>query len=224
MTDSKLILLHSVNAGFSVSIAGRCFFIDALHNVKAGTYSTMTDDMVAAFLASAPAPDLFTCTHMHPDHYSEALAALAGEKYPDMIIVLPDERELFQLPGFSMEFIRMRHLSDIGGIPGNYCIVVRCAGKTLFFSGDSDPKDEDNVRRISGLRPDFALLSFPWITLSSGRRAVNALDPQHLAVGHLPLAEDDEYGYREAVLRSRDRYFPGAVLFEHSLQNAEFVL
>lgn len=224
MNDSKLVLLHSVNAGVSVSFGGYCFFIDALHNEKAGTYSTMTPEMVSAFLSSSPAPDLLTCTHRHPDHYSESLSSLAADKYPGMKFVFPEEPCLLQFPGFSIEFIEMRHLGDAGTVPGNYCIVIRCAGKTLFFSGDCDPKDEDGVKRITGLNPDFSLLSFPWVTLFTGRKAVEALNPQHIAVAHLPLEKDDEFGYRDAARKCIEKYYPDAVMLQRFLQSAEFTI
>lgn len=224
MSGSRLALLHSVNAGISASFAGHCFFIDALHNEKAGTYSTMTDEMLADFFSSSPAPDLLTCTHRHPDHYSESLSALASKKYPGMKAVFPDRPCLLQFPGFSAEFIEMRHLGDASGMPGNYCIVIRCDGRTLFFSGDCDPKDEDGLGRIAGLNPDFALLAFPWVTLFSGREAVAALNPRHIAVAHLPLEKDDEFGYRDAARRSIERFYPDAVMFERFLQSAEFFI
>ena len=167
---------------------------------------------------------LNTRHNRHPDHYSESLSSLAADKYPGMKFVFPEKPCLLQFPGFSIEFIEMRHLGDAGTVPGNYCIVIRCAGKTLFFSGDCDPKDEDGVKRITGLNPDFSLLSFPWVTLFTGRKAVEALNPSHIAVAHLPLEKDDEFGYRDAARRSIEEYYPDAVMFQRFLQSAEFTI
>lgn len=224
MSGLSLSLLHSVNAGVSVSLDGYCFFVDALHNEKAGLYSTMTDEMISAFLSASPSPNLLTCTHTHPDHYSEHLAALAADRFPDMKTALPDNPGIFQFPGFSIEFIEMRHLGDVGDVKCNCCIVIRCAGKTLFFSGDCDPKDEEGLQQIAGLRPDFALLSFPWLTLFTGRKAVELLNPRQIAVAHLPLEKDDGFRYREVTRRSIEKHYPDAVMLERFLQRAKFTI
>lgn len=47
---------------------------------------------------------------------------------------------------------------------------------------------------------DLAVLPFPWVTLPKGRAFVEeVIRPRRLLVHHLPLPEDDLYGYRPAT-------------------------
>ena len=56
------------------------------------------------------------------------------------------------------------------------------------------------VSGYSWLETVPAVMPFPWVTLPKGRAFVEeVIRPRHLLVHHLPLPEDDLYGYRPAT-------------------------
>lgn len=200
----ELKIVLSANAGVSAEIGGHRFYIDALHNTPSAGFSALSDRMPDEFVGYAGAPDIILYTHLHPDHYSAELTDRICCSYPEAKLVMPEKESITDFGYASVRLIPLLHMGEYRDVP-NFGIVIETAGKRLFFSGDSDPEEKSVLNKIEGLRPDFALLNFNWITLFSGRAALERLNPGHAAFVHLPYPEDDTEGYIRPTEHCRDR-------------------
>lgn len=219
----ELKVVLSANAGVSVEIGNRRFYVDALHNTPSAGFCALSGDMPQRFVDYAGNPDVILYTHLHPDHYSEELRDKLCRRCPEAILVMPGAEREADLGFASVRYISLTHMGEYRGYP-NYGIVIETAGKKLFFSGDSDPSEKSVLEKIEGLCPDFALLNFNWITLFSGRNALKRLNPRHAAFVHLPYPENDTEGYIRPTEHCRDRHRPEDAVLSRFLQTEKFDL
>ena len=213
----ELKIILSANAGVSVEIGERRFYVDALHNTPSGGFSALSGGMPEEFISYAGAPDVILYTHLHPDHYSAELTEKLCRDFPEAALVMSEKKCVKEFGFASVSLMPLFHMGEYRSIP-NCGIIIETAGKKLFFSGDSDPEDSDVLETIDGLCPDFAVLNFNWITLLSGRAALKKLNPTHAAFAHLPFPEDDKEGYIRPTLHCRDRHRPGDIVLYRFLQ------
>ena len=77
---------------------------------------------------------------------------------------------------------------------------------------------------VDGASIDLAVLPFPWITLPRGRAFVEqVIRPGRLLIHHLPLPEDDTYGYRPAAEAALGKVrVPEVQLFNRAFQEISF--
>ena len=223
MSEEKLKITLSANAGVCIELCGRRYYIDALHNSPSLCFSALSGDMAERFISAAGAPDIVIYTHTHPDHYSEPLAKKLMSEHPGAVLIMPDGEKDISTGFEEIELIKLTHMGEYRDYP-NYGIIINSGGKKLFASGDSDPQNEEVIEKISGLNPDFALLNFNWITLRSGRNALALLNPRSAAFAHLPYPEEDSEGYVRPTLRCRDRFSPQSAVLCSFLQTETIVI
>lgn len=219
----KTEIMLSVNAGFSLSIAGKCFWTDALHETHMSDFSTLTGDMPERFMTYAPEPDVMLFTHTHADHYSARLVEEAHRRFPKAQIFIPGEALPPAGEDWSVTPVQMPH-QDINNDRDNYGFLIECGGKRIFTAGDAEPADPITRAFTDGLEPDLAVLTFAWVMLFGGRSALTAMKPKNAVFMHLPLPDEDPRGYGRVTERMRDRYMPEGKVMAGFLQTEYFDL
>ncbi len=212
----KIKITLSANAGAAVHLGGKRIWVDALHDRKQPSFSTVDIPLQQEMYhcEAFAAPDYICYTHCHGDHFSEPLTAAAKRLWPKARIVLPEmvfeeqilvTGENFVISDYDlcMRFFRLPHEGEQYRDVVHYGILISCAGKNILLPGDCQVASPELGELISSTRIDLALLNFPWITLSRGKRFLQEyLSGAQLAVYHLPFARDDISHYRAAVDRA----------------------
>lgn len=212
-------ITFSANAGVALRLGGLRLWVDALHEEAVPGFSTLSSQLQAA-VESHPDfadPNLIFCTHCHPDHFSHRLIARAMERWPFAEVILPERqfesqlllsrpRELLVLPELSLQFVRLPHEGAQYADAAHYGCLLDHGGFRILIVGDcavASPVLREFLLETGPV--DLALLTFPWITLSRGRRFIREfIRPRHLAVCHLPFEQDDLYAYRRAALKAAE--------------------
>ena len=205
----------SVNAGLALCTEGLRLWVDAVHDEKLPDFSTLTPQQQRRLFLhpNFQDPDLICFTHCHPDHFSPGLCNLAMERYPAARVVLPEPYVDGQLPlhgqevmlpagGRLLTFRRLIHEGEQYRNTPHYGLMIEDEGDALLVLGDCalPPCDSGLQAWVAGREIDTAFVTFPWVTLPQGRRfLMEILRPEHLMVYHLPIPEDDVYGYARAA-------------------------
>ena len=210
----------SANAGAALHLGSVRLWADALHDKTVSGFSTLTPELQAAMAAHPDFadPNLIFYTHCHPDHFSEALTQQALTRWPFAEVILPERqfeeqlllsrpREQLFLPELSIQFVRLPHEGEQYADVAHYGCLLDQNGFRVLIPGDcavASPVLREFLMETGPV--DLALLDFPWITLSKGRRFIEQfMQPRHLAVYHLPFASDDIFGYRRAVTKAAEQ-------------------
>lgn len=194
---------HTANAGVYVTIGSVRFLLDALPRHAVNGFAALTPQQAEELLDTVFPPDLLLVTHCHPDHYSDTFTAMAVDRFPEMEVIRPWK----ELSGtrllretYSVQWFPLRHAhQESAPQVQNYGYLIEAEGRRIFCPGDADPRFPEVFALVDGLRPDVAILNFPWVTLSSARKALNAMAPRCTVLTHLPPANNDPLGFHRAV-------------------------
>lgn len=207
----------SANAGAALRLGRIRFWVDALHDQQVTGFSTVTPDRWSAIAAHPDfaEPNLIFYTHRHPDHFSRGLTAQVMDRWPFAEVILPEPvfahqilltrpHEQLILPELSVRFARLPHEGAQYAQVAHYGCVLEHDHFRVLLTGDCAVAAPELAEFLEETGPiDLALLDFPWITLRKGRQFIERyIRPRHLAVCHLPFAEDDCYSYRPAVVKA----------------------
>ncbi len=209
----------SANAGISLSLGGIRIWIDALHNEKTTLFSTVDEKLWERMKAheAFQEPDFIIFTHCHPDHYSYGMALEAKQLWPQATLLLPEktfdgqmvleEGKQFFWQGVRFRFFRLPHDGTGYEDVVNYGMLLSHGGFQVLVAGDAAIGCEALAEKLQGEKIDVAVLNFPWVTLRKGQRFIReVIQPESLVVVHLPFAEDDLEGFREATERAVSRF------------------
>jgi len=230
----------SCNAGVSIQTAGVTVWLDALSEPGETGFPALTSEQWRA-LQKCPAfqaPDAILYTHCHPDHYSRALTREALTRWPQARVLLPEPGLEGQIPirgarghlalgSLDVEFCRLPHDGRRYADVVQYGYLLTAGGVRILAPGDCPAGCPEAEPLVNGDPPDLALLNFPWITLPRGRRFLERCLPgTRLLIFHLPLAEDDRWGYRRAAEQACSRlpWHPDVRLLRAPLQQEELDL
>lgn len=210
----------SANAGAAVHLGGARVWVDALHRQPVAGFSSLSPELADA-VAKHPdfaEPDLIFYTHCHPDHFSQTLTQQALERWPFAVAVLPERRfpaqilldrprQQLSLARLSARFVRLPHEGEQYADVAHYGCLLEHDGFRVLLPGDcavASPVLREFLEEVGPV--DLAVVDFPWVTLSKGRRFLaEFVRPKHLAVYHLPFEADDVYGYRRAVRKAAEQ-------------------
>ena len=213
---AAVTVAFSANAGIALTLPGLRIWIDALHRQAEEAFSPVSRD-IWAYMKSCQDfsdPDILAFTHCHGDHYDKEYVLEALSLYPKARLILPEQAFSRQLllegeeticteKGYRLRFVRTVHGGAGGESVPHYSLFIEGRGLRLFYGGDVTGPSPRLEALLAGYRPDIAFLPFPWCTLIRGRLCLEkVIQPRHLILLHLPFAEDDVYGYREAVQRA----------------------
>ena len=220
----KISVTLSANAGVAIDFAGHRVWIDALHDQKVDGFSAVCPSLQKQMMQS-PAfsdPDCICYTHCHPDHFSEELTASAKALWPEAKLYLPEpvfpEQILVQGQSASyregelnLHFFRLPHEGAQYAGCIHYGVLLSLAGKNVLIPGDCQVASDALARAVVDVPVDLALLNFPWLTLKKGHTFHGeVLRPKRTLLYHLPFAEDDTNGFRQAAEK--------AIVREHSME------
>jgi L-ascorbate metabolism protein UlaG (beta-lactamase superfamily) len=205
----------SSNAGVALELGSVRLWSDALHAEKVPGFSTVSPALwqkIRTHEAFAR-PNLIFYTHCHPDHFSRDLTLQAKDLWPNAELILPERkfddqilisgrRDQLSLHGLSLTFGRLTHEGEQYAKVPNYGCIIDSGGFRILIAGDCAVGNPELADFIGETRIDVALLDFPWVTLRRGRLFIEqVIRPEHLVVYHLPFAQDNAWGYREAAAR-----------------------
>lgn len=228
----------SVNAGLSLRTQDLCIWVDAIHTEQTHDFSTLSPEHQRFLFASDDFadPDVIFFTHTHPDHYSWKLCEKAREMYPGAKLALPEQKHdgqillsgresILTVKNRLLTFRRIVHEGEEFREVPHYCMMAEDDGESILVLGDSAIAGADLKEWTEGRIIDTVIAPFPWITLNRGRNFLQeVLKPSHLLIYHLPLPEDDKYGYikaaRKAALKMNDDI--DIRLFTDAFQTEEF--
>ena len=205
----------SANAGLSVTVKNTRIWIDALPGRSIAGYSTLSAQQWEQVFSSEDFinPDLIFFTHCHPDHYSQELAERVRNQYPSVPLVMPEKHfpDQYLLTGkvirapfkdVALTFLSLPHeAARYRNVP-QYALLIDTGRVTILAAGDTETASDALRDYLTErqLRPDVAVLPFPWITLKRGRAYIEEiLRPSHLLINHIPFPEDDRNRYRDAI-------------------------
>jgi len=211
-------LTLSANAGISLELSAFRLWSDVLHDQQVPGFSTVTPALLASIRANEhfARPDLIFYTHCHPDHYSRRLTEQARGLWPLAGLILPEQefedqlllsgkRCRVALPGLNLEFGRLTHEGEQYAAVPHYGCILDQDGFRVLIAGDCDVASPELAELAGDVPVDLAILNFPWATLRRGREFLRqSLRPTHLVLCHLPFAEDNRWGYREAAARAAE--------------------
>ena len=211
----RVELCLSANAGFVLRMGEKRIWIDAVHDQKFPSMSTLTPMLYEQLLQHPlfAAPDLVFFTHCHGDHFSYDMARQVKERWPNTVLALPEQRfpdQLFltgnririETGDITLSFLSLVHEGAQYVEVPHYALLVEQDGYRILFTGDCQVAGKQLIQHLRGVEIHLAVVDFPWLTLRKGREfLMNELRPRQVAVCHLPFPQDDLYGSREAALR-----------------------
>lgn len=216
-------LTLTANAGVILSVGNKEILIDALHNKKVRSFSTVPRDIIAAVRNryAVCSPSMFLATHIHADHISAELWDDARRRWPECVfispappldgtIVLKPPHQSFAVDGIKVNAVRLMHEGIDFESVVNFGYFLEIDGFTVLIPGDCALKaTKELTELIAGRRVDLALLNFPWITLSKPRKFVlETIAPSHIVMFHLPFENDDLMGYQAAAVKAAQNLPP----------------
>lgn len=212
---SRHQLTLSANAGVALHCGPLRLWADVLHNQKTPGFSCVTPAILEA-LQTHPdftEPDIMFYSHCHPDHYARNLTIQAKTRFPNATLILPErefpdqillvgERCRFSLSGVTFNFARLTHEgAQYANVP-NYGCIIDDGSFRILIAGDCEVANPELSAFVGNTPIDLALLNFPWVTLRKGREFIEEfIRPKHLAIYHLPFADNNRWGYREAAAK-----------------------
>lgn len=226
----KLNITLSINAGVILEFDTSCvIWLDVLHKDSSNDleFPSLRQDMVDSIFeySEKHIPQAIIVTHPHPDHYSEELLTIAKTKFPNCSFILPWQSSLlrpkiFSYKDYSITSIPLphRYVSEKYQNINHYGIVISLHNKIIFSPADADPLSDEMKTLAEQLHPDIALLPFLWVTLSSCRDILNRMKPKHIILFHLPVPENDPFGFNHVTYSAKNRFYPDAVILNSFMQ------
>ena len=217
----QLQIALSANTGISLTLPDGIIWIDALHNKKTLSYSTITPELWEyinkdeGFIgADKMGPDIIAFTHCHTDHFSSHMTIEAHRLYPDAEIILPQNYfpwqkllsapvENFRLGNTKVSFIKARH-SGAEKLHKSYFAAVDDGETRILIPGDTALSETLLSDFAADFHADIAIMSYTWLLFSKGRRIIDEIiRPTHLIIDHMPFDFDDtKSGIRKNALKS----------------------
>lgn len=213
-------LTLSANAGLAIEIGGKRIWVDALHTRKHPGFSCVDENLQKKML-SHPAfqkPDVICFTHCHPDHYSRSMTEAACRIWPKAARLVPEEvMQSFSLEDLRITFFRLPHEGAQYAETLHYGIRIECGDENVLLTGDGAVGCEE----MNGMAPKVIVVDFPWISLPKGRRVLQEkIRPGKIVACHIPFAQDDVNGYREAAAKAA-RQMENVYLLQEPLETVE---
>lgn len=180
--------------------------------------------------------DLILFTHHHKDHFDAESTLKILESHPESAVFsTPKTYELlvghsscsselkkriyfgevplrktlsFNINGVSFYGTNLLHSGAQYKDVQNYCYTLDIDSETVFHCGDAHHSVENYKNcGVAELNVSIALLDFPYITLSSGRKVIKEfIKSQKIHLMHLPIASEDKYEWIKSVEKSIEKF------------------
>ncbi|NTW72623.1 MAG: MBL fold metallo-hydrolase [Eubacteriaceae bacterium] len=180
--------------------------------------------------------DLLLYTHYHEDHFdgrntlrflknngntklfstSQTLELLRSNEEYDILLeprllsaeLANKETRKFTIDRITFECTPLIHDGKEYQDVINFCYTLHMENKKIFHCGDAQPSELNYQQTaIPDLGITDALLDFPYVTLTAGRKVVqNYIKPEKIYIMHLPEESEDSYGWLNTVNKVVERY------------------
>ena len=232
----ELTVTLSANAGVAICGDGCRVWVDAIHDKKVPGFSAVTTQLQQKIPGcdTFKNPEHILFTHCHPDHYSRKLAAAAVEIWPKAKLYLPEQEFDHQVlicgqtcrvsDDLAFSFVKLSHEGIQYSDVLHYGVILRLRDKNILLAGDCATASPALSQALKDEKIHMAVLNFPWITLKKGVDFVKTYLPEaKLLIYHLPFAEDDINGYRQAAEKAAER-MPNVRLLMEPMQTEKVII
>jgi L-ascorbate metabolism protein UlaG (beta-lactamase superfamily) len=222
-------ITHTINAGVLLSNGDAAFLVDGLFSEKAANFSTPAAGMINRILNGRPPFAHISgilATHLHIDHGNPKLMARLSDgsvpvvaprtkKYASALkrianpLRLLDDApiESFELAGVSVKALCTKHDGDPSYAIEHYSYLFEFPEGNVFIAGDVAADDAVMRSVLEATETDTAIMNFPIIMRPAGRALIlDCIRPRRLLLHHLPLPEDDIFGYAEATRKMLEKW------------------
>lgn len=206
-------IFHTVNSGLYFKISNKIIFFDGLHRGPSIGLSDIPAEVLRHVEKGAGmfSEDSLLCfTHLHPDHYDEALTKNFLSLYPKAQMLSPKgchgaemtelEDGLFYMEQEEFQLWAMATPHQGGRVMhcAHWIYLLCSEGKCWLLCGDAR-LNEDIVQRINALAPtpiERVFVNVYHLNTEKEQRLIRLLSPKICSINHLPMPEDDKNHYR----------------------------
>ncbi len=205
----------TANAGLAVKFPSALIWVDAIHDIKAPTYSTVTPEIKEHILTDPDytgeylqGPDAMAFSHCHIDHFTSDIVRSAMARWPHSRVILPEkyfpdeiyineEVQDVMIKDVDLKFIRTHHCTKRHHNKTHYSLLMNDGNINIFMPMDSSTSDPAMHFYAVDTDIDIAVVDFVWALLQKGRDVIiDDIKPRHLLLYHLPFAADDTHNWR----------------------------
>lgn len=206
---------YTSNAGIAIKFPSALIWVDAIHDIKAPTYSTVTPEIKEHILKDPDyvgeymqGPDAMAFSHCHIDHFTSDIVRSAMKRWPDSEVILPEKyfpNEIYikgdtddiKVKDVDLKFFKTHHCTKRHHNKTHYSLLMHDGNANIFMPMDSSTSDPAMYYRAVNTNIDIAVVDFVWTLLPKGREVImKDINPKHLLIYHLPFAEDDMHDWR----------------------------
>ena len=211
----ELQIYHSVNEGLYLWNGKSGLLIDGLHRGKRTGFSDTPERYVrmmrqgTSFFAK---PNDLLFTHMHEDHYDQAMVEEFLERYPGRIVYAPglDKDNIqpvvlehgiarMQMEDYEVYAFTTVHDGKAYEQVPHCSYLIHGKNRWIWVSGDAilTPELADRIRTYTGQEKVWKSFVMVYqISSDSGKTFLKKLAPEQICLYHLPYPKDDEYHFR----------------------------
>lgn len=231
----KTEVTYVANAGVLLILEDKKILIDALCNSRLPVYKNIPSDIYNQIIkGTAPYDniDLMLITHKHSDHYDRDMVSEFLEHNNNTIVISTDDviselktdnpenrqhrlvavspplygKERITVKGINIEAVSMTHDGKEFFDVNNLAFIIEY-GKTLMHIGDAAPtKVNYQSLVLTQKKCDLLIANFPYVGLPSARQLVKEyINPKQIAAVHLPVKEQDSFGWIHSTKKSYER-------------------
>lgn len=226
---------YIANSGVLVEIGSKRILIDALTKSKIPMFKSTPEDIYQQLLNQEPPYDqidFLLVTHQHSDHFdvervlsflknSQKTKVIAPEEVvfalrkeaPDVLSerlygMNPalGQSETIYLEGLRIKGMAMRHEGETDTVIFHLAYLID-GGKKVLHLGDAAPVSENfEGFHLREEKIQVLLANFPYAGIPRARQIIrDFIEPQRMAVIHLPDPNQDRWGWIKATQKSYQR-------------------
>jgi L-ascorbate metabolism protein UlaG (beta-lactamase superfamily) len=239
-------VVYIANAGFFVSCGNNKILIDSLFQSGFGKYPVPDKEIIDSMLKGEPPynnTDLLLFTYNQAAHFDPHLAEnylvnnpntiflsprqvgldleLFGSQFqkirPQLITITPEENSMAEVTvrGIKVKILRLNYG---GNLLQNLGYIIKLEDKTIFFMGDANLKNNEELIKKLGLFQqgiDVLFITY-WDFMNPEARTIidTLIQPKDIAVMHIPIAETDQV---TANIQKLKKDYPNVTIFSKNM-------
>lgn len=196
-------LRRTANAGFLLKLDGVMIAMDGVC-LEVPPYQAAPPAERDRLMAAPP--DLLAFTHHHADHFDPAFAAQFQKR--TLRPILGTDQVAQTLPGcrvtedpLCIRNVRItpvttRHIGKFGLTTNHVSFIIE-GSKCIWFAGDATPTQLGSITGFP--KADILIAPYAYVTTGAALRALQAMQPKHLVLTHMPPRGCDPDGLWAAV-------------------------
>lgn len=196
-------LRRTANAGFLLKLDGVMIALDGVC-LEVPPYQAAPPAERDRLMAAPP--DLLAFTHHHADHFDPAFAAQFQKR--TLRPILGTDQVARAIPGcrvvedaLRIRSVRItpvgtRHIGKFGLTTDHVSFIIE-GSKCIWFAGDATPTQLGSITGFP--KADILIAPYAYVTTGAALHALQAMQPEHLVLTHMPLRSCDPDGLWKAV-------------------------